>query len=71
MQAEVHGKSDGLDFFESEIFEWTQRACSPELLPSPAKTQVLMPISYFIVLLHFASVSFFLTKNTGDAGGRC
>lgn len=38
--AEVHGKSDGLDFFESEIFEWTQRACSPELLPSPVKTQV-------------------------------
>ncbi|KAL9404001.1 hypothetical protein Peur_000973 [Populus x canadensis] len=27
------------DFFDSEMFEWTQRACSPEIFSSPAKMQ--------------------------------
>ncbi|KFK28705.1 hypothetical protein AALP_AA7G035900 [Arabis alpina] len=29
------------DMFDSEVFEWTQRPCSPEILPSPAKAKVL------------------------------
>ncbi|KAA8514872.1 hypothetical protein F0562_018051 [Nyssa sinensis] len=28
------------DYFDSEMFEWTQRACSPELCSSPMKMQV-------------------------------
>nr|GMD09240.1 protein BREAST CANCER SUSCEPTIBILITY 1 homolog [Ipomoea batatas] len=28
------------EFFDSEMFEWTQRPCSPELLSSPLKLQV-------------------------------
>ena len=28
------------DPFDSEIFEWTQRACSPELCSSPMEMQV-------------------------------
>ncbi|KAJ6751741.1 hypothetical protein OIU85_002190 [Salix viminalis] len=32
-------KSNVADFFDSEMFEWTQRACSPEIFPSPAKMQ--------------------------------
>ncbi|KAM6551970.1 hypothetical protein CsatB_001778 [Cannabis sativa] len=35
------GKSYNVaDMFDSEMFEWTQRACSPELCTSPFKTQV-------------------------------
>ncbi|MBA0759738.1 hypothetical protein Gotri_022575 [Gossypium trilobum] len=37
---EVHGNRDHLNLFDSEMFEWTQGACSPELLPSPDKMQV-------------------------------
>lgn len=38
---EVCGKpSYDLDLFDSEMFEWTQRACSPELCSSPFKLQV-------------------------------
>ncbi|KAL5773950.1 hypothetical protein ACOSP7_011507 [Xanthoceras sorbifolium] len=37
---EMHGELDGVDLFDSEMFEWTQRPCSPELLPSPVKMQV-------------------------------
>ncbi|XP_023543621.1 protein BREAST CANCER SUSCEPTIBILITY 1 homolog isoform X1 [Cucurbita pepo subsp. pepo] len=38
---EVCGKpSNDLDLFDSEMFEWTQRACSPELCSSPFKRQV-------------------------------
>ncbi|KAG7542072.1 Zinc finger RING-type [Arabidopsis thaliana x Arabidopsis arenosa] len=29
------------DMFDSEMFEWTQRPCSPEILPSPVKAKVL------------------------------
>lgn len=39
--AEVHGNSNFVDQFDSEMFEWTQRPCSPELLPSPVKMQVV------------------------------
>ena len=28
------------DMFDSEMFEWTQRPCSPEILPSPVKAKV-------------------------------
>ncbi|KAA0052505.1 protein BREAST CANCER SUSCEPTIBILITY 1-like protein [Cucumis melo var. makuwa] len=39
---EVCGKpSYDLDLFDSEMFEWTQRACSPELCSSPFKLQVV------------------------------
>ncbi|XP_038881125.1 protein BREAST CANCER SUSCEPTIBILITY 1 homolog [Benincasa hispida] len=31
--------SNDLDLFDSEMFEWTQRACSPELCSSPFKLQ--------------------------------
>ncbi|XP_052179394.1 protein BREAST CANCER SUSCEPTIBILITY 1 homolog isoform X2 [Diospyros lotus] len=31
--------SDNADYFESEMFEWTQRPCSPELCSSPMKIQ--------------------------------
>ncbi|XP_065857771.1 protein BREAST CANCER SUSCEPTIBILITY 1 homolog isoform X2 [Euphorbia lathyris] len=31
------GKSNDADFFDSEMFEWTQRPCSPELFSSPSK----------------------------------
>ncbi|MBA0850065.1 hypothetical protein Goshw_024745 [Gossypium schwendimanii] len=37
---EVHGNCDHLNLFDSEMFEWTQGACSPELLSSPEKMQV-------------------------------
>ncbi|GMH01450.1 hypothetical protein Nepgr_003289 [Nepenthes gracilis] len=37
---EVHSKFAGADYFDSEMFEWTQRACSPDLFSSPVKTQV-------------------------------
>ncbi|CAK7350161.1 unnamed protein product [Dovyalis caffra] len=33
------GKSNVADFCDSEMFEWTQRACSPEIFSSPAKIQ--------------------------------
>ncbi|XP_022146677.1 protein BREAST CANCER SUSCEPTIBILITY 1 homolog isoform X2 [Momordica charantia] len=37
---EVCGKTSyDLDLFDSEMFEWTQRACSPELCSSPFKLQ--------------------------------
>ncbi|RID50338.1 hypothetical protein BRARA_H01075 [Brassica rapa] len=29
------------DMFDSEMFEWTQRPCSPEILPSPVKAKDL------------------------------
>ncbi|KAG2318486.1 hypothetical protein Bca52824_011699 [Brassica carinata] len=29
------------DMFDSEMFEWTQRPCSPEILPSPVKAKAL------------------------------
>ncbi|CAN6689452.1 unnamed protein product [Malus baccata var. baccata] len=36
LPGEVHGtSSNAVDLFDSEMFEWTQRACSPELFPSP------------------------------------
>ncbi|KAA3466674.1 protein BREAST CANCER SUSCEPTIBILITY 1-like protein [Gossypium australe] len=37
---EVHGNCDHLNLFDSEMLEWTQGACSPELLSSPVKMQV-------------------------------
>ncbi|GAB4844647.1 hypothetical protein Ancab_038049 [Ancistrocladus abbreviatus] len=39
---EMQSKSNGADFFDSEMFGWTQsqRACSPDLLLSPTKMQV-------------------------------
>nr|XP_028959403.1 protein BREAST CANCER SUSCEPTIBILITY 1 homolog [Malus domestica] len=38
---EVHGTSaHAADLFDSEIFEWTQIPCSPELFPSPPKMQL-------------------------------
>ncbi|XP_022762205.1 LOW QUALITY PROTEIN: protein BREAST CANCER SUSCEPTIBILITY 1 homolog [Durio zibethinus] len=37
---EVHGNTDNVNLFDSEMFEWTQRACSPELLSSPVKMQL-------------------------------
>lgn len=32
------------EFFDSEMFEWTQRPCSPELLSSPLKLQVFISL---------------------------
>lgn len=31
--------ANGADLFDSEMFDWTQRACSPELCSSPIKTK--------------------------------
>ncbi|KAL4200638.1 hypothetical protein AMTRI_Chr02g212140 [Amborella trichopoda] len=31
--------SKAADMFDSEMFEWTQRACSPELCPTPSELQ--------------------------------
>ncbi|KAK8987581.1 hypothetical protein V6N11_027327 [Hibiscus sabdariffa] len=39
-EEEMHGNPDHVNLFDSEMFEWTQRPCSPELLPSPVKLQV-------------------------------
>ncbi|KAE7996126.1 hypothetical protein FH972_000874 [Carpinus fangiana] len=37
----LHGKCSSVaDIFDSEMFEWTQRPCSPELCSSPFKMQV-------------------------------
>ncbi|XP_058098715.1 protein BREAST CANCER SUSCEPTIBILITY 1 homolog [Magnolia sinica] len=36
---EAGSKSKAADVFDSEMFEWTQRACSPELCSTPMKTQ--------------------------------
>ncbi|XP_050232818.1 protein BREAST CANCER SUSCEPTIBILITY 1 homolog [Mercurialis annua] len=35
---EVRGKSNDADLFDSEMFEWTQQACSPELYSTPASS---------------------------------
>ncbi|XWS40447.1 hypothetical protein CRYUN_Cryun18bG0141000 [Craigia yunnanensis] len=40
---EVHGNTDHVNLFDSEIFEWTQSTCSPELLSSPVKMQLDEP----------------------------
>ncbi|XP_027338663.1 protein BREAST CANCER SUSCEPTIBILITY 1 homolog [Abrus precatorius] len=37
---EVQNKTS-VDLFDSEMFEWTQRPCSPELFSSPSKIQVM------------------------------
>ncbi|KAF3450350.1 hypothetical protein FNV43_RR06430 [Rhamnella rubrinervis] len=40
-QGEVLGKSTSVaDLLDSEMFEWTQRSCSPELCSSPFKMEV-------------------------------
>ncbi|GMI70669.1 hypothetical protein HRI_000736200 [Hibiscus trionum] len=39
-EEEMHGNPNHANLFDSEMFEWTQRPCSPELLPSPVKLQV-------------------------------
>ncbi|GMI87859.1 breast cancer susceptibility1, ARABIDOPSIS THALIANA BREAST CANCER SUSCEPTIBILITY1 [Hibiscus trionum] len=39
-EEEMRGNPDHVNLFDSEMFEWTQRPCSPELLPSPVKMQV-------------------------------
>ncbi|XP_042512434.1 protein BREAST CANCER SUSCEPTIBILITY 1 homolog [Macadamia integrifolia] len=39
VNGEVHSGFKGVDAFESEMFEWTQRACSPELCSTPIKKQ--------------------------------
>ncbi|KAL1205349.1 BREAST CANCER SUSCEPTIBILITY 1-like protein [Cardamine amara subsp. amara] len=39
-KADEQEKPNPGDMFDSEMFEWTQRACSPEILPSPAKAKV-------------------------------
>lgn len=39
-QAAEQEKPNPGDMFDSEMFEWTQRPCSPEILPSPAKAKV-------------------------------
>ncbi|KAJ8627253.1 hypothetical protein MRB53_020560 [Persea americana] len=36
---DVSSKSKAADAFDSEMFEWTQRACSPELCLTPVKQQ--------------------------------
>ncbi|XP_077253825.1 breast cancer susceptibility1 [Tasmannia lanceolata] len=38
---ELHSKSKVADIFDSEMFEWTQRACSPELLSTPIKKKTV------------------------------
>ncbi|KAE8688021.1 hypothetical protein F3Y22_tig00111005pilonHSYRG00168 [Hibiscus syriacus] len=37
---EMNGNPNNVNLFDSEMFEWTQRPCSPELLPTPIKMQV-------------------------------
>ncbi|XVE94250.1 hypothetical protein REPUB_Repub01dG0265400 [Reevesia pubescens] len=37
---EAHGNTYHVNLFDSEMFEWTQRACSPELISSPVKVQL-------------------------------
>lgn len=39
-QADEQEKPNPGDMFDSEMFEWTQRPCSPEILPSPVKFKV-------------------------------
>ncbi|KAJ0247160.1 BRCT domain-containing protein [Hirschfeldia incana] len=34
-------KPNPRDMFDSEMFEWTQKPCSPEILPSPVKAKAL------------------------------
>lgn len=33
----MQSKAKAIEDYESEIFEWTQRPCSPELCSTPAK----------------------------------
>lgn len=40
LKVKVHGKSNTMDLFDSEMFEWTQGACSPELISSLVKIKV-------------------------------
>jgi hypothetical protein len=37
---ELQSKVEVPQVFDSEIFEWTQRPCSPELRSTPSKKQV-------------------------------
>ncbi|XP_010439526.1 PREDICTED: protein BREAST CANCER SUSCEPTIBILITY 1 homolog [Camelina sativa] len=39
-KADEQDKPNPGDMFDSEMFEWTQRPCSPEILPSPVKAKV-------------------------------
>lgn len=39
-QSDEQEKPNPGDMFDSEMFEWTQRPCSPEILPSPVKANV-------------------------------
>lgn len=41
MQLETRNLSNNADFIDSEMFDWTQRPCSPELCSSPPTIQVL------------------------------
>lgn len=38
------GKKSSVNLFDSEMFEWTQRPCSPELFSSPSKMQVVIEL---------------------------
>ncbi|CAH2078405.1 unnamed protein product [Thlaspi arvense] len=40
-KADEQEKPNPADMFDSEMFEWTQRPSSPEILPSPVKANVL------------------------------
>ncbi|EOA19191.1 hypothetical protein CARUB_v10007870mg [Capsella rubella] len=40
LKVDEQEKSNPGDMFDSEMFEWTQRPCSPEILPSPVKAKV-------------------------------
>lgn len=40
MQSGPFNASHDADMFDSEMFEWTQIPCSPELCSSPTKSQV-------------------------------
>lgn len=39
-QVDEQEKPNPGDMFDSEMFEWTQRPSSPEILPSPVKSRV-------------------------------
>ncbi|XLT38271.1 hypothetical protein HN873_069563 [Arachis hypogaea] len=49
---EVQNKTS-FDLFDSELFEWTQRPCSPELFSSPVKLQVRRELEPRVIIHKF------------------
>jgi hypothetical protein len=53
----MQSKVEVSELFDSEIFEWSQRPCSPELRSTPLKKQVFWLTDGLTQRLHISSSS--------------